>query len=144
DHAPHDPNSKQMERVGAFFGPGHGVPHLDPDSADAFASAANGVVGLETALGLALQLVHRSLIEPSRLIAMMSVNPAALLRLHAGTLAEGAVADVTVIDPNLEWTVTPEKFLSKSRNTPFAGMRLKGRAVLTIVGGEIVYDGRKN
>jgi dihydroorotase len=48
-----------------------------------------------------------------------------------------------VIDPNLEWIVAPEKFLSKSRNTPFAGMRLKGRAVLTIVAGEIVYDGRK-
>ena len=74
---------------------------------------------------------------------MMSVNPAALLRLEAGTLAVGAVADVTVIDPNLEWTVAPEKFLSKSRNTPFSGMRLKGRAMLTIVGGEIVYDGRK-
>ena len=74
---------------------------------------------------------------------MMSLNPAALLRLDAGTLGVGGVADITVIDTNLEWTVTPEKFLSKSRNTPFAGMRLKGRAVLTIVGGEIVYDGRK-
>ena len=74
---------------------------------------------------------------------MMSVNPAALLRLEAGTLAVGATADVTVIDPNLEWIVAPEKFLSKSRNTPFAGMRLKGGVRLTIVGGEIVYDGRK-
>jgi dihydroorotase len=74
---------------------------------------------------------------------MMSLNPAALLRLDAGTLAVGAIADITVIDPDLEWTVTPERFLSKSRNTPFAGMRLKGRAVLTIVGGEIVFDGRK-
>jgi dihydroorotase len=74
---------------------------------------------------------------------MMSLNPAALLRLDAGTLAVGAIADITVIDPNLEWTVIPEKFLSKSRNTPFAEMRLKGRAVLTIVGGEIVFDGRK-
>ena len=74
---------------------------------------------------------------------MMSLNPAALLRLEAGTLAEGAVADITVIDPNLEWTVAPEKFRSKSRNTPFANMRLKGRAVLTIVAGEIVFDGRK-
>ena len=55
----------------------------------------------------------------------------------------GGVADITVIDPDIEWTVMPEKFLSKSRNTPFAGMRLKGRAVLTIVGGEIVFDGRK-
>ncbi len=143
DHAPHDPESKRMEQLGAFFGPGHPAPHLDHDSAEEFAHAANGVVGLETALGLALQLVHRSLIQPARLVEMMSLNPAALLRLEAGTLAEGAVADITVIDPNLEWTVAPEKFLSKSRNTPFAGMRLKGRAVLTIVGGEIVYDGRK-
>jgi dihydroorotase len=143
DHAPHDPKSKRMERVGAYFGPGHAVPHLERGSANEFAQAANGVVGLETALGLALQLVHRSLIEPARLVEMMSLNPAALLRLEAGTLAVGAVADVTVIDPNLGWTVAPEKFLSKSRNTPFAGMRLKGRAVLTIVAGEIVYDGRK-
>ena len=144
DHAPHDPDSKRIPQLGALFGPGHQAPHLDHDSAEAFGCAANGIVGLETSLGLALQLVHRSLIEPSRLIEMMSLNPARLLRLEAGTLAVGATADVTVIDPNLEWTVAPEKFLSKSRNTPFAGMRLKGRAILTIVSGEIVYDGRKN
>lgn len=143
DHAPHDPDSKRIPQLGAFFGPGHRGTHLDHGQAEAFAHASNGVVGLETSLGLALQLVHRSLIEPSKLIAMMSVNPAALLRLEAGTLSEGAVADLTVIDPNLDWTVTPETFLSKSRNTPFAGMQLKGRAILTIVAGEIVYDGRK-
>jgi len=143
DHAPHDPDSKRMAQLGALFGPGHPVPHLDHASAEEFAHAANGVVGLETALGLALQLVHRSLIEPARLVQMMSVNPAALLRMEAGTLAEGTTADITVIDPNLEWIVAPEKFLSKSRNTPFAGMRLKGRAVLTIVAGEIIYDGKK-
>ena len=143
DHAPHDPDSKQIPQLGGFFGPGHQPPHLDQVQAETFAHASNGIVGLETSLGLALQLVHRSLIEPSKLIAMMSVNPAALLRLEAGTLAGGAVADVTVIDPNLEWTVTPETFLSKSRNTPFSGMRLKGRAILTIVAGEVVYDARK-
>jgi dihydroorotase len=143
DHAPHDPDSKRMPQLGAYFGPGHPVPQLDHNSAEEFAHAANGVVGLETSLGLALQLVHRSVIAPSRLIAMLSVNPAALLRMEAGTLAVGVIADITVIDPNLEWTVAPEKFLSKSRNAPFAGMRLKGKAVLTIVGGEIVYDGRK-
>jgi dihydroorotase len=144
DHAPHDPDSKRIPQLGALFGPGNPMPQLDHDSAEAFGCAANGIVGLETSLGLSLQLVHRSLIQPSRLIEMMSVNPAALLRLEAGTLAVGATADITVIDPNLEWTVAPEKFLSKSRNTPFAGMRLKGRAILTIVAGEIVYDGRKN
>jgi len=143
DHAPHDPKSKRMEYLGAFFGPGREAAHLERDSAEIFAHAANGVVGLETALGLALELVHRSLIQPARLVEMMSLNPASLLRMEAGSLAEGAVADITVIDPNLEWTVAPEKFLSKSRNTPFAGMRLKGRAVLTMVAGEIVYDRRK-
>jgi len=143
DHAPHDPKSKRMDQLGAFFGPGREAAHLERDAAETFAHAANGVVGLETSLGLALELVHRSLIQPARLVEMMSLNPAALLRLEAGTLAKGAIADLTVIDPNLEWIAAPEKFLSKSRNTPFSGMRLKGRAVLTIVGGEIVYDGRK-
>jgi dihydroorotase len=143
DHAPHDPKSKQMDRLAGFFGPGHTAERLERGAAEIFSHAANGIVGLETSLGLALELVHRSLIQPARLVEMMALNPAALLRLQAGTLAAGAIADITVIDPNLEWTVAPEKFLSKSRNTPFAGMRLKGRAVLTIVAGEIVYDGRK-
>jgi dihydroorotase len=143
DHAPHDPDSKRMAQVGALFGPSHPAQPLDHRDAEEFAHAANGVVGLETSLGLALQLVHRSLIQPARLVEMISVNPAALLRMEAGTLAEGATADITVIDPNLEWTVAPEKFLSKSRNTPFAGMRLKGRAMMTIVAGEIVYDRRR-
>ncbi len=143
DHAPHDPKSKRMDELAPFFGQGHAVAHLAKDLAESFALAANGVVGLETSLGLTLGLVHRSPISASRLVEVMSLNPAALLRLEAGMLGIGATADITVIDPNLEWTVTPEKFLSKSRNTPFAGMRLKGRAVLTIVGGEIVFDGRK-
>jgi dihydroorotase len=143
DHAPHDPKSKQMDRLAPFFGPGHAPAHLASNVAECFAHAANGVVGLETSLGLALELVHRSLIDPPRLVQMMSLNPAALLRLDAGTVGIGAIADITVIDPNFEWTVSPEKFLSKSRNTPFSGMPLKGRAVLTIVNGEIVFDGRK-
>jgi dihydroorotase len=143
DHAPHDPDSKQMHRFAGCFGRGHPPPRLDPELAEAFGHAANGVVGLETALGLSLSLVHRALIQPSRLVEMMSLNPAALLRLEAGTLAVGAAADITVIDPNIEWTVDPDKFLSKSRNTPFAGTQLKGKAILTIVGGQIVYDGRK-
>ena len=143
DHEPHDHKSKRLDEFAAFFGPGLAATHLPQGAAESFAHAANGVVGLETSLGLTLDLVHRSLIDASRMVQMMSLNPAALLRLEAGTLAVGAVADITVIDPGLEWTVTPEKFLSKSRNTPFAGMRLKGRALLTIVNGEIVFDARK-
>src|SRR5439155_5804965 len=123
DHAPHDPESKQMESLAGLFGPDHPPPHLDHDLAEVFEHAANGIIGLETSVGLALDLVHRSLIEPARFVEMMSLNPAALLRLEAGTLAVGAVADVTVIDPNHDWIVEPHKFLSKSRNTPFAGNR---------------------
>jgi dihydroorotase len=144
DHAPHDPDSKQMDALAGYFGPDHEPPRLDTRLAETFEHAANGIVGLETSVGLALDLVHRSIIQPSRLVEMMSLNPAALLRLEAGTLAIGAAADVTVIDPNLDWIVEPQKFLSKSRNTPFAGKRLRGRAILTLVAGEIVYDGRKD
>jgi dihydroorotase len=143
DHAPHDPVSKKMESLARFFGTERDAKPLPADRAEEFAHAANGVVGLETAVGLALGLVHRGLIGPSRLVELMSLNPARLLRLESnGTLAVGARADVTVIDPNLQWTVDPAKFLSKSRNTPFSGMKLKGRAVMTVVAGEIIHDGR--
>jgi dihydroorotase len=143
DHAPHDPVSKKMESLARFFGTERDAKPLPPDQAEEFAHAANGVVGLETAVGLALGLVHRGLIGPSRLVELMSLNPARLLRLETnGTLAVGARADVTVIDPNLQWTVDPAKFLSKSRNTPFGGMNLKGGAVMTVVAGRIIYDGR--
>lgn len=142
DHAPHDPASKQLERLAGRF-PVNGVPgSFSHDEAEAFMRAANGVIGLETSLGLALGLMHRGVITPSRLAEMMSLNPARLLRLEAGALSPGMRADVTVIDPDSAWSVDPAKFLSRSRNTPFAGMRLRGKALLTIVGGEIVYDGR--
>ena len=109
---------------------------------EALTQAANGVVGLETALGLTLELVHRGVIAASRMVEMMSLKSAQLLRIDGGTLEEGARADITLIDPNMEWTVDPAKFISKSRNSPFAGRRLKGRAILTIVAGEVVFDGR--
>ena len=84
--------------------------------------------GLETALGLALELVHRGVISPARMVELMSLNPArSCCDSTAGTLAECARADITVIDPNLEWTVDPAKFLSKSRNSPFAGQRVEGQ-----------------
>jgi dihydroorotase len=148
DHAPHDLASKQLDVLAGLFA---GVPEkpeerapLPSDAADAMAHAANGVVGLETAVGLAMRLVHESILSPTRLVELMALNPAKLLRLGSGTLAFGAVADITVIDPNVRWTVDPEKFHSKSRNTPFAGLELRGRAILTIVKGKIAYDGRRN
>jgi dihydroorotase len=142
DHAPHDPHSKRMERLAGFFGSGSDCGRLPESENEALTQAANGVVGLETALGLVFELVHRGVIGPARMIEMMSLKSAQLLRIDGGTLEEGARADITLIDPNMEWTVDPAKFISKSRNSPFAGRRLKGRAMLTIVAGEVVYDGR--
>ena len=141
DHAPHDPLSKHRDRLGAHFAGEDEAGPLGPDDAQALATAANGVVGLETALGLALDLVHRGVIDASRMVTLMAAAPARLLRLDGqGTLSPGAQADITVIDPDRAWTVEPAKFLSLSRNTPFRGMSLKGRAAFTIVAGEVVYS----
>lgn len=146
DHAPHDPASKLMERFGPLFAGDRDAAPLAPGDAETLAGAANGVVGLETALGLALELVHNRVIGASRMAELMALNPARLLRLERqGTLMPGALADITVIDPEAEWVVAPDKFRSHSRNTPFGGRRLKGAAAMTIVGGRIVYraEGRK-
>lgn len=142
DHAPHDPHSKRMERLAGLFNPDRDCGRLPENEVEALTQAANGVVGLETALGLALELVHRGVLVPSRMVEMMSLKSAQLLRIDGGTLEEGVRADITLIDPNVEWTVDPAKFISKSRNSPFTGRRLKGRAILTIVAGDVVFDGR--
>lgn len=143
DHAPHDPVSKHIAELAGCFDGAHDATTLDHGQAEAFVHTANGIVGLETAVGLAMTLVHHGAISPSRLVELMSLNPARLLRVDRGTLAPGAAADVTIVDPNLEWTVDPSRFRSKSRNTPFAGTRLRGKAILTVVGGVVVYDGRR-
>jgi dihydroorotase len=142
DHAPHDPYSKRMERLSPVFSLARDCGRLREAEVEALTQAANGVVGLETALGLMLDLVHRGVIGPARMVEMMSLKGAQLLRIDGGTLEEGSRADITLIDPNMDWTVDPAKFISKSRNSPFAGRRLKGRTLLTIVAGDIVYDGR--
>lgn len=143
DHAPHDPASKRADRLGPLFHPGRAAPRLSPADAHTMATAANGIVGLETALGLALALVRQGLITPARLVELMAVNPARLLRLPlAGSLASGAPADVTVVDPDWAWTVDPAAFRSRSHNMPYTGMKLKGIAMLTIVAGEIIHDAR--
>jgi dihydroorotase len=141
DHAPHDPASKSAAELAGCFGAGHLQRPLTPPQAQAFSAAANGVIGLQTAVGLAMGLVHGGVITRRRLVELMAVNPARLLRLDGGKLRQGGTADITIIDPNLQWEVRAEEILSLSRNTPFIGLRLKGKAVLTIVGGEVVYDG---
>ncbi|PZR78276.1 MAG: dihydroorotase [Chthoniobacterales bacterium] len=119
DHAPHAAFEKEVE----------------------FDKAPFGIVGLETELGLFMDiLVHtRGAISVNRLIAMFTVEPAKLLKLKTGTLSIGVSADVTLIDSELEWTVKASEFQSLSRNTPFDAWKLKGRAVRTILGGETVF-----
>jgi len=117
------------------------APHCSFEKEVEFDQAPFGILGLETELGLFLDiLIHkRKVIDLNRLIEMYTVNPARLLGLDAGTLSLGAQADITVIDPNLEWCVDRDASFSLSRNTPFHGWELKGRAVRTIVGGETVW-----
>jgi dihydroorotase len=140
DHAPHDSASKRMDRLASEFDGSREPDRLTPADAAILAEAANGIIGLETALGLALGLVHRRVLEASRMVALMSSNPARLLRCSGGTLAPGSPADITVIDSALQWNVEPAAFRSISRNTPFAGMQLKGAAVMTLVAGRVVYS----
>jgi dihydroorotase len=122
DHAPHHYDEKERE----------------------FSDAPNGIVGLETALAVvATHLVVPGILSWTTLIERMSTTPARVFGLPGGTLRGGSVADVTVFDPTTEWTVDPDEFLSKGRNSPYRGKRLTGRATCTIVGGRVVFrDGR--
>lgn len=118
------------------------APHCDFEKEREFDQAPFGILGLETELGLFLDiLVHKKkAISLNRVIELLTINPAKLLKLDRGTLSVGAVADITLINPDLEWTVDKNASLSRSRNTPFHGWTLKGRAVRTIVGGETVWS----
>ncbi|MBW1646228.1 MAG: dihydroorotase [Deltaproteobacteria bacterium] len=118
DHAPHEQTEKEVEYQYAPF----------------------GVIGLETTLPLMLRLVGEGLLTPAALVERMSVAPARLLSLRGkGSLAPGMDADLTVIDPEVDWVIEAAAFRSKSRNTPFDGWRVKGRTRLTIVGGRVVF-----
>ena len=118
DHAPHHYDEKERE----------------------FADAPNGIVGLETALGVNITyLVEPGILSIPELVDRMACLPAKVFHLPGGTLAKGSIADVTVFDPTKEWTVDPKRFKSKGRNTPYGGHVLKGQAICTIVGGKIVY-----
>jgi dihydroorotase len=119
DHAPHHYDEKERE----------------------FADAPNGIIGLETALGVVVtHLVDSGALDFATLVERMSCSPARVFKLEGGTLRRGSEADITVFDPAMRWTVDPAEMLSKGRNTPYAGMTLSGRAVCTIVGGRIVFQ----
>lgn len=116
DHAPHNLAEKEVE----------------------FLNSASGISGLETSLGLGLKLVREKKIKLSRLIELMSTNPARLLGIPAGSLKPGSPADVTVIDLQANWRVSTKDFKSLGKNTPFEGMELVGRAVKVFIDGELV------
>jgi len=115
------------------------APHAVTDKEVEYDYAASGIVGLETSLGLSLALVADGTLTFADLIMKMSVNPGRILKVPGGTLAPSAVADITVIDLEKAWKVNASSFRSLSRNTPFGGRMLKGKAVMTMVGGEIKY-----
>jgi len=117
DHAPHSVLEKEVE----------------------FDRAANGIIGLETALPLALRLVAEGVLSLPELVSRLTVDPARVLGLPCG-LGVGGVADITVIDPAMEWTVDASRFRSLGRNCPFDGWSVAGRAVMTLVDGRVVYE----
>jgi dihydroorotase len=117
------------------------APHAGSEKEGEFDRAAFGIVGLETAVGLLLdRLVTTGALPLATLISRLSRDPARLLGLPGGSLAPGAPADLTLLDPAAEWTVDPARFQSRSRNTPFGGWPVTGRPWKTIVGGGIVWE----
>jgi dihydroorotase len=118
DHAPHHSDEKNVE----------------------FAIALNGIVGLETLLPLTLQLVAEKVLSLTQAIALVTCRPARILGIERGSLAPGAVADITLINPNKEWTLDAAQLQSKSRNTPFDGRTMKGHAVRTLLAGTTVFE----
>ena len=118
------------------------APQGRTDKEVEFEYAANGISGLETSLSLSLNLISSKTLNWPELIAKMSLNPARILNLPNGILETGADADITVINPLLQWTVDVQAFRSRGKNSPFNGRQMQGKAILTIVGGEIKYDGR--
>lgn len=117
------------------------APHSAEEKSRSLSEAPSGMIGLETSLGLVLtMLYHTGKMSLMNIIRRMSSSPRAILGLPEG-LFPGKPADITLFDPDEEWTVNPEKFLSKARNTPFGGMKLKGRTKYTIVNGKIAFGG---
>ena len=116
------------------------APHTVEEKSD-FVKAPNGSIGMETSFGAAYTyLVKTGLMTLSQLVEKMSLNPAKILGIPAGTLAVGANADIALIDTNEEWTVDVEKLHGKSKNTPFKGMTLTGKVKMTILGGKVVFE----
>ncbi len=119
------------------------APHHPLEKETTFEDAPSGIIGLETSLPISLRLVEEGVLSWSELIDKMSCAPARIFGLLAGSLEPGKVADITIIDPDITYQIDPSQFFSKGRNCPFAGWGVKGRAVIAIVGGKIVYQFEK-
>ena len=104
------------------------------------AESAPGISGLETLLPLTLRLVEEKLLSLAEAIARLTVRPAQILGVECGTLNVGATADVCIFDPKAHWTLSPDKLVSRGRNTPFLGWEFTGRVTHTLVGGEVVFE----
>jgi len=117
DHAPHDEESKRVPMSQAAF----------------------GIVGLETMLPLSLELYHNKTMNLRDLFAAMTYKPADIINIPAGRIKKGAIADLTLIDLDVEWEIQPDDFMSKSHNSPFDNWKTRGRAIMTVVGGDVVY-----
>ena len=118
------------------------APHSADEKALPFDKAPNGIIGLETSLGVTLTfLYHTGKLTIDEVINLVSTKPAQILNLDAGILGTGSIADIVIFDKNEEWLVDPSQFKSKARNTPFGGMKLRGKVKYTISRGEIVYRG---
>ena len=117
------------------------APHTGKDKDCDFTTAAFGISGFETALGSLMGLVHRGKLDLVTLISKLTHEPASFLRRSdLGTLKPGAQADVVIFDPNAEWAVNPDEFVSKGKNTPLASAVLKGKVIATVYGGVVVYS----
>lgn len=116
------------------------APHSDMEKDVEFDQAANGIIGLETAVPLALALIREGTLTPARMVELLSVHPARILGVPGGSLSLGAPADVTVIDPQRKFVYSREKVASKSHNSPFLDWELTGKAVLTIMAGRITFE----
>ncbi|MCH8310722.1 MAG: amidohydrolase family protein, partial [Chloroflexi bacterium] len=116
------------------------APHNQIEKLCTFEEAANGISVLETALGSLMSLVHTKDLPLPLLIDKLTAAPARLLGVELGTLKAGAPADVTIFDPDAEWVVDSDKFVSRGKNSPFHGATLRGQVVATLVGGKVVYS----
>ena len=119
------------------------APHTSEEKSQKFTKAPSGMIGLETALALGItNLVKPGFISLSKLIELMSADPAKLYGLEAGSLSIGKPADIVIFDPDVSWTVTADDLHSRSKNSPFTGMTLYGKVRYTISDGRLIYDGR--